>query len=71
VQWAPSDATKVSIDGLYSNFSEDREEKWGEVLLRSNERSIDLSNFTVDANNTMITGTLNDAWVRTEHYLRQ
>jgi iron complex outermembrane receptor protein len=71
LQWSPTDATKVSIDGLYSNFSEDREEKWGEVLLRSNERSIDLSNFTVDANNTMVKGTLNDAWVRTEHYLRQ
>jgi TonB-dependent receptor len=41
------------------------------VLLRSNERSIDLSNFTIDSTNTMVKGTLNDAWVRTEHYLRQ
>jgi TonB-dependent receptor len=71
VQWAPSDSTKVSIDGLYSRFKETREEKWAEVLLRSNERSIDLTNSVYDANNTMIGGTLNDAWVRTEHYLRQ
>ncbi|RYE04344.1 MAG: TonB-dependent receptor [Sphingomonadales bacterium] len=72
VQWAPTDATKVSIDGLFSRFKETREEKWGEVLLRSNERSIDLVNFTVDSKtNTMLTGTLNDAWVRTEHYLRK
>ena len=71
VQWAPSEATKISIDGLFSRFKETREEKWGEVLLRSNERSIDLVNFTVGANNTMTTGTLNDAWVRTEHYLRK
>jgi TonB-dependent receptor len=71
IQFAPTDATRISIDGLYSRFDETREEKWGEVLLRSNERSIDLVNFSVDADNTMVTGTLNDAWVRTEHYLRQ
>jgi TonB-dependent receptor len=71
LQLQPSDATRISIDALYSRFNETREEKWGEVLLRSNERSIDLSNFTVDSSNTMLTGTLNDAWVRTEHYLRQ
>lgn len=71
VQWSPTDATKISIDGLYSRFKETREEKWLEVLLRSNERSIDLSNFTVDSTNTMTKGTLNDAWVRTEHYLRK
>ncbi|RYD65581.1 MAG: TonB-dependent receptor, partial [Sphingomonadales bacterium] len=63
--------TKISIDALSSRFKETREEKWGEVLLRSNERSIDLTNFTVGADNTMLTGTLNDAWVRTEHYLRK
>jgi iron complex outermembrane receptor protein len=71
LQWSPTEATKVSIDGLYSRFKETREEKWGEVLLRSNERSIDLTNFTVDSSGTMTKGTLNDAWVRTEHYLRQ
>ena len=71
IQFAPTDATRISIDGLYSRFNETREEKWGEVLLRSNERSIDLVNFSVDGDNTMVTGTLNDAWVRTEHYLRQ
>ncbi|MBN2970942.1 TonB-dependent receptor [Roseomonas aeriglobus] len=71
VQWAPSDRTKVSIDGLYSRFKEDREEKWGEVLLRSNERSIDLINPVYDANKTMISATLNDAWVRTEHFLKR
>jgi TonB-dependent receptor len=71
IQLQPNEHTRISIDALYSRFNETREEKWGEVLLRSNERSIDLTNFTVDSNNTMVTGTLNDAWVRTEHYLRQ
>lgn len=71
IQWSPSDATKVSIDGLFSRFRETREEKWGEVLLRSNERSIDVVNPAYDSNNNMISATLNDAWVRTEHYLRK
>ena len=71
VQWAPSDATKISIDGLYSRFKEIREEKWGEVLLRSNERSINVVNPIYDDNNNMISATLNDAWVRTEHYWRE
>ncbi|QDX26447.1 TonB-dependent receptor [Sphingomonas suaedae] len=71
VQWSPSDATKVSIDGLYSKFSADRREKWGEVLLRSNERSIDVVDPVYDGDGNMISATLNDAWVRTEHYLKQ
>lgn len=71
IQFSPTDATKISIDGLYSKFDAAREEKWGEVLLRSNERSINVVNPVYDANNNMISATLNDAWVRTEHYLRQ
>ncbi|RYD68199.1 MAG: TonB-dependent receptor [Sphingomonadales bacterium] len=70
VQWSPSDATKISIDGLYSKFKETREEKWLEVLLRSNERSIDLINPVYEGGN-IVAATLNDAWVRTEHYLRK
>jgi iron complex outermembrane recepter protein len=71
IQFSPSDATKISIDGLYSKFDAAREEKWGEVLLRANERSINVVNPVYDANNNMISATLNDAWVRTEHYLRE
>ena len=71
VQFAPTDMTKFSIDGLYSRFNSDRRERWGEVLFRSNERSIDVINPVYDANNNMISGTFNDAWVRTEHYLRE
>ena len=70
-QFEPSSYTKLSFDGLYSKFSEDREEKWGEVLLRSNERSVDVLSPVYDSNNNMIAATLNDAYVRTEHYLRQ
>lgn len=72
VQWEPSDSTKISLDGLYSTFKEVREEKWAEVLFRSNERSIDVVNYQIDpATNNLVSGTFNDAWVRTEHYLRR
>ncbi|WP_420143105.1 TonB-dependent receptor [Sphingobium sp.] len=71
VQWAPSDATKISIDGLYSRYKATREERWGEVLMRSNERAMDVSNYTIDSNNNLIKATFNDAWVRTEHFYRE
>lgn len=71
VQFSPTDATKISIDALYSKYDASREEQWGEVLLRSNERSINVVSPVYDANNNMISATLNDAWVRTEHYLRE
>jgi TonB-dependent receptor len=72
IQFQPTDKTKFSVDALYSDFKEDREEKWGEVLFRSNQRRIDVVNYTIDPDtNNMILGTFNDAWVRTEHYLRK
>ncbi|WP_233221963.1 TonB-dependent receptor [Allosphingosinicella deserti] len=72
IQWEPSDATKISLDGLYSNFKANREENWAEVLFRSNERSIDVINAVIDPEtNNLVSGTFNDAWVRTEHYFRK
>lgn len=70
IQFSPTEATKLSIDGLYSKFDATREEQWGEVLLRSNERSINVVNPVYDSKNNMVSATLNDAWVRTEHYKR-
>jgi TonB-dependent receptor len=71
IQFAPTDATKISLDGLYSSFKHQRRERWGEVLLRSNERSINVSDYEIDGDNNLISATLDDAWVRTEHYLRK
>ena len=71
MQWSPREETKVSIDGLFSRFKETREEKWGEVLLRSNERSVDVLNPVYDNKGNMVSATFNDAYVRTEHYLRK
>jgi TonB-dependent receptor len=71
VQFEPTDRTKISIDGLYSSFKEDRKEQWLEVLARSNERRFNLVNPVYDDTGTMIGGTYNNAWVRTESYLRK
>ncbi len=72
VQFEPSESTRFSVDALYSRFREDRREKWGEVLFRSNERSIDIVDYEIDPEtNNLVRATVNDAWVRTEHYLRR
>lgn len=71
IQFEPSENTKISIDGLYSKFKEVRDEYWGEVLLRSEERGIDVSNYTIDDNNNLIAADLDNVYIRTERYSRQ
>ncbi len=71
IQWEPSEDTRLSIDGLYSRFKENRDEYWGEVLLRSNEKSIDVSNYVIDADNNLISADLDNVYVRTERYHRE
>ena len=70
-QYAPTEKTKLSVDGLYSKYSAVRNEKWAEVLFRSNERSINVRDYTIDSNNNLIKGTFDNAWVRLEHYERK
>ena len=71
MQFEPTESTRVELNILYSRFTETRTESWGEVLLRSNERSIDVVNPVYDGDGNMIAATLNDAWVRTEAYRRE
>ena len=71
IQFKPTLNTTVSVDGLYSNFKGTRDEHWGEVLLRSNERGIDLSNYVIDEDNNIISADLDNVWVRTERYHRE
>jgi iron complex outermembrane receptor protein len=71
VQYAPTERTKLSVDGLYSKYSEIRDEQYAEVLFRSNERSISVRDYTIDKNNNLIKGTFDNAWVRIEHYQRK
>jgi TonB-dependent receptor len=70
-QYQPTDRTKLSIDGLYSKYNAIRNEKWAEVLFRSNERSITVRDYTIDGDNNLIKGTFDNAWVRIEHYERE
>ncbi|MGF7153857.1 TonB-dependent receptor [Novosphingobium gossypii] len=71
IQFEPNDKTKFSIDGLYSSFKEDRAEQWLEVLARSNERRFNVVNPTYDDNGNMVSATFDNAYVRTESYLRK
>lgn len=71
IQWHPTERTQFEVNALFSRFRETRDERWAEVLFRSNERSIDVINPVYDSNNNLIAGTFNDAWVRLENYSRQ
>lgn len=71
LQWKPTDRTEVELDGLYSTFKEIRDQQPAEVLFRSNERSMDITNYKVDGNGNLVSATVNNAWVRTEHYYRE
>ena len=71
IQFAPTSSTKISIDGLYSRFTEVRDDQTAEVLARSNEKFIDVVNPVYDADNNMISATWNNAYFRTEHYQRR
>ncbi len=68
IEWQPTSKTHLEIDGLYSRYHEIRTEKWAEVLLRTNESSIALVNPVYDANNNIVSATLNNAFDRHENY---
>jgi iron complex outermembrane receptor protein len=70
VEWQPDDKTHFEIDGLFSRYHEQREEKWAEILLRSNEKNMTLVDPTYDSAGNMVSGTLNNAYNRNEHYLQ-
>ncbi len=66
IQFAPTDSTKISIDGLYSRFKETREEKWGGCCCaRTSGRWTSALHHR--RNNNLVAATINDAYVRTEH----
>ena len=71
LQWQPTDQTELAIDGLYSDYKETRDQIPGEVLFRGNERGMDITDYKVDENNNLISATVNNAYVRTEHYYRK
>ncbi|ACT60478.1 TonB-dependent receptor [Hirschia baltica] len=66
-QWAPTDAVKLTIDGLYSELDGTREQRFAEVLFRGNEGGMDVLDYTYDASTNNLTSmTVNNAFVRNE-----
>ncbi len=60
LQFRPSDRTTVSLDGLFSQLDATREEQYLEVFFRSQEGSIDVTDFTLnDSQNIVDSGTFN------------
>ncbi|UTF59461.1 TonB-dependent receptor [Gilvimarinus sp. DA14] len=69
LQFRPTDATKVSIDALYSELDASRGEKWGEVLFRGNEGGMDVVDYSYDpSTNNLNMMEVNNAWVRNENF---
>jgi TonB-dependent receptor len=74
VQFRPTDQTEIRLDGLYADYHTHNDRQWLEMLLRGNEARFDLSNYIIEAfpvrfgagNNTLVAGTVDNAYVRSE-----
>jgi iron complex outermembrane recepter protein len=74
LQFRPTDQTDIRLDGLYANYRTRNDRRWFEMLFRGNEANIDLSNPVIVeypvrfgvGNNTVIAGTADNAFVRSE-----
>ncbi len=69
LQWAPGDATTITLDALYSQYDAARSEIWGEVLMRGNERFMTVTDYEYDpSTNNIPYMTMDNAWVRMENF---
>jgi TonB-dependent receptor len=71
LQWAPSDATLVTFDALYSRFRSERAEQYLEALSFSRNnpgkpQTVILPGAQVDATNSLVSGTFNNVDIRVE-----
>ena len=71
IQWAPTDATLVTFDALYSRFRSERTEQYLEALSFSRgstgkPQTVILPGAQVDATNSLVSGTFNNVDVRVE-----
>ncbi len=79
LQFRPSDRTEISFDALYADYNRDRDFKTIEVLFRSNEGGMDVTDYEMqyfpdrygDVNNTVISMDVDNAWVRSETYYQR
>ncbi|WP_239590857.1 TonB-dependent receptor [Vitreimonas flagellata] len=72
LQWDPADSTRVSLDTLYAQFSQERTEEFLEVISFAREtgvqglRAVDLVSGVLDDNRNLVSGTFNDVDIRSE-----
>jgi iron complex outermembrane receptor protein len=75
VQFRPADTTEIRVDALYANYPTRNDQRRLFPLVRNNEGTTDISNYTLIAfpdrfgtgNDSIIAGNLDNAWVRSEH----
>jgi iron complex outermembrane recepter protein len=75
VQVRPSDNTELRLDALYATYPSRNDQRRLFPLVRNNEGTTDLSNYTLvphpdrfgTGNDSLIAGNLDNAWVRSEH----
>jgi len=75
VQFRPADTTEVRLDALYANYPTRVNQRRLFPLVRANEATTDLSEYTLvphpdrfgTGNDSLIAANLDNAWVRSEH----
>jgi iron complex outermembrane receptor protein len=75
VQFRPADSTELRLDALYAYYPTRVNQRRLFPLVRANEGTTDLSNYTLipqpprfgTGNSSIIAGNLDNAWVRSEH----
>ncbi|KAA9131046.1 TonB-dependent receptor [Marinihelvus fidelis] len=79
LQWAPSDRTEITLDGMYANYDYTRDFRTIEVLFRGNEGGMDVTSYDIQefpdrygsGNNTITAMGVDNAWVRSETYYQE
>ena len=75
VQFRPADNTELRLDALYATYPSRNDQRRMFPLVRNNEGTTDLSNYILEphpdrfgtGNDSIIAGTLDHAWIRSEH----
>jgi iron complex outermembrane receptor protein len=75
IQFRPADTTEIRLDALYATYPSRNDQRRLFPLVRGNEGTTDLSNYTIvphpdrfgTGNDSLIAANLDNAWVRSEH----
>ncbi|HTV25862.1 MAG TPA: TonB-dependent receptor [Polyangiaceae bacterium] len=74
IQFRPADSTEIRLDALYARYEQLNDRRWLEVLFRGNEPAFDIDGYVIQpfperygaTNNSLLSATVNNAWVRAE-----